>query len=218
MNYCFMIIFYRLTAYVKTMSAFNFTSFPRRSLVVALAVAGLTGCGGVPLASLPRLAQLSGQVLDADPSQFMEAVQLDARIAPPPGAAPHLRIRLKPKVAGAFEGMDQRLPLALSTSSVATEGLKAPGPGRRWLVYSLPEKTQTEWRRAQALVKQAKALPSHQRGGTLSLSVDQKELAVTDPALARTPWSTWMRVKQNEGFFEIWTGTPEDIHRLAVSR
>ncbi len=202
---------------VKPMPSRTLNALPRRSLLLA-GVSLLAACGGIPLTSLPRLAQLSGQLLEADPAQFMVALQVDARISPPPGAVPLLHIQLTPKVDGAFTPVDRKLPLSLTTATGATRGLDAPGPGRRWLVYSLPPATQAELRKVQAMVKAAQAQPGYQRGGTLALGVEQKDLAVTDPALARTKWSTWMQVKQNEGFFEVWNGTPEEIRRLAESK
>lgn len=186
----------------------------RRSLILA-AGAALAACGGIPLRSLPRLAQLSGQMLDANPAHFMVALQVDARLTPPAGAVPYLLLKLTPKVAGAFDPVDKKLPLAMSSTGGATLGLDAPGPGRRWLVYSLPPATQAELQRIQATVKLAQAKPGYQRGGSLAMGVEQTDLAVADPALARTKWSTWMQVKQSEGFFEVWNGTPEEIRRLA---
>jgi type I restriction enzyme R subunit len=56
-----------------------------------------------------------------------------------------------------------------------------------------------------------------QRGGTLSLGVEQDELAVTAPALANTPWSTWMQVNPSEGFFEVWNGTPAEVLKAAAA-
>ena len=185
-------------------------SLTRRSLVLA-AGAALAACGGIPLRSLPRLMQLSGQMLDANPAHFMVALQVDARLTPPAGAVPYLLLKLTPKVAGAFEPVDKKLPLAMSSTGGATLGLDAPGPGRRWLVYSLPPATQAELQKVQAMVKLAQAQPGYQRGGSLAMGVEQNDLAVTDPALARTRWSTWMQVKQSEGFFEVWNGTPEEI-------
>jgi hypothetical protein len=201
---------------VKPVSPHQSLFLLRRSLL--LSVATLAACGGIPLTSLPRLMQLSAQLLEADPAQFMVALQVDARVVPPPGAVPLLHIQLKPKVEGAFAPVDRKLPLAITTSSQALMGLKAPGAGRRWLVYSLPLATQAELQKVQAMVKQAQAQPGYQRGGTLALSVEQKDLAVTDPALARTKWSTWMQVKQSEGFFEVWNGTPEEIRELAEKK
>jgi hypothetical protein len=180
--------------------------------------AALVGCGGIPLRSLPRLVQLSGQLLEADPAQFTVALQVDARVVPPPGAVPLLHIQLKPKVEGAFAPVDRKLPLAMTTATSATLGLDAPGPGRRWLVYSLPPATQAELRKVQAMVKQAQAQPGYQRGGTLALGVEQKDLAVTDPALSRTRWNTWLQVRQSEGFFEVWSGTPEQLRQAAQQR
>jgi hypothetical protein len=202
---------------VKPMSPRRSVFLLRRSLLLS-AAASLAACGGIPLTSLPKLAQLSGQLLEADPAQFMVALQVDARVVPPPGAVPLLHILLKPKVEGAFAPVDRKLPLALTTATSATLGLDAPGPGRRWLVYSLPPATQAELQKVQATVKQAQAQPGYQRGGSLALGVEQKDLAVTDLALARTKWSTWMQVKQSEGFFEVWNGTPEEIRRLAETK
>lgn len=200
---------------VKPMNtAHPLNTLTRRGVLLA-GVASLAACGGIPLSALPRLAQLSGQLLEADPAHFMVALQVDARVVPPPGAVPQLHIRLQPKVEGAFVPVDRKLPLAMTTAARATLGLDAPGPGRRWLVYSLPPATQAELQKVQAMVKQAQAQPGYQRGGTLALGVEQKDLAVTDPALARTKWSTWMQVKQSEGFFEVWNGTPEEIRRMA---
>ena len=202
---------------VKPMSPIRPLSLLRRSLLLST-VAALAACGGIPLTSLPKLARLSGQLLDADPAQFLVALQVDARVVPPPGAVPELHIQLKPKVEGAFVPVDRKLPLAMTTATSATLGLDAPGPGRRWLVYSLPPATQAELQKVQAMVKQAQAQPGYQRGGTLALGVEQKDLAVTDPALAHTQWSTWMQVRQSEGFFEVWNGTPEEIRRLADAK
>ena len=202
---------------VKPMSHPFSPSLRRRGLLLA-AGASLAGCGGIPLSSLPKLARLSGQLLDADPAQFMVALQVDARVAPPTGAVPLLHIQLKPKIEGAFAPVDRKLPLALTTATSAMTGLDAPGPGRRWLVYSLPPATQAELQKVQAMVKQAQTQPGYQRGGTLALGVEQKDLAVTDPDLARTRWSTWMQVRQGEGFFEVWNGTPEEIRKLAEAK
>ncbi len=190
----------------------------RRLLLLAGCVLLLSGCSGIPLTSVPRLLQLSGQMLEADPGQIMVALQVDARLAPPPGAVPLMHIQLKPKVPGTFEAVDKKLPLAVASANGATLGLAAARTGRRWLIYSMPTATQDELRRIQAMVRQAKAQPGYQGGGTLSLEVEQKELVSTDPALARTAWSTWMRVKQNEGFFEVWNGTLQDIQKAAPAK
>lgn len=178
--------------------------------------AALAGCGGVPLRALPRLAQLSSSLLVASPAEFMVALQVDARLTPPPGAVPVLVLKLTPKVPGAFEPIDKRLPMQLAVVSGATLGLDAPAAGRRWLIYSLPPATQAELQRVQTTVRQAQAVPGYQRGGNLAMGVEQDSLVTTDPALARTRWDTWLQVKRSEGFFEVWSGTPTELQKLSA--
>lgn len=178
--------------------------------------AALAGCGGVPLRALPRLAQLSSSLLVASPAEFMVALQVDARLTPPPGAVPLLVLKLTPKVAGAFEPIDKKLPMQLAVVSGATLGLDAPATGRRWLIYSLPPATQAELQRVQTTVRQAQAAPGYQRGGNLAMGVEQDSLVTTDPALARTRWDTWLQVKRSEGFFEVWSGTPAELQKLSA--
>lgn len=193
----------------------------RLSLWLCAACLGavLAGCGGVPLRSVPRLMQLPAQLENANPTEFMVALQVDARLSPPPGAVPLLVVQLTPKTPGAFEPVHQKLPLQVGVTSAATLGLEAPPKGRRWLIYSLPPATQAELQRIQRLVRQAKADKVHP-GGTLSLGVEQDSLAavVTDPELARSRWDTWLQTQRADGFFEVWSGTPEDIQRLAALR
>lgn len=190
----------------------------KRRFLTLLLCGGLAACGGIPLSALPRLAQLSSRLLDADPAQFKVALQVDRRLVPPVGAVPHLVIRLTPRVPGTFEPVDERLPMVMTTSAGATLGLEPPDPGRRWLIYSLPDRTQAELRRIQNQVRQAQAQPRSQRGGTLSMGVEQNDLAVDDPALAQTRWDTWLQVNANEGFFEIWRGTPAQVKALAAKQ
>lgn len=178
--------------------------------------AALAGCGGVPLRALPRLAQLSSSLLVASPAEFMVALQVDARLTPPPGAVPLLVLKLTPKVAGAFEPIDKKLPMQLAVVSGATLGLDAPAAGRRWLIYSLPPATQAELQRVQTTVRQAQAAPGYQRGGNLAMGVEQDSLVTTDPALARTRWDTWLQVKRSEGFFEVWSGTLAELQKLSA--
>lgn len=178
--------------------------------------AALAGCGGVPLRALPRLAQLSSSLLVASPAEFMVALQVDARLTPPPGAVPLLVLKLTPKVAGAFEPIDKKLPMQLAVVSGATLGLGTPATGRRWLIYSLPPATQAELQRVQTTVRQAQAAPGYQRGGNLAMGVEQDSLVTTDPALARTRWDTWLQVKRSEGFFEVWSGTLAELQKLSA--
>ena len=186
-----------------------------KRLIACLAfTALLAACSGVPLRSLPRLMQMSGAVLDASPAEVMVALQVDARLAPPAAAVPLLIIKITPRDAGAFAPIDKKLPLQVAVASASTLGLDAPALGRRWLVYSMPAVTQVELQAIQATMRQAKAKGT---GGSLSLGVEQESLAlaITDPVLAETRWETWMQMKKAEGFFEVWSGTPAQLQKLA---
>lgn len=176
----------------------------------------LSACGGVPLRSMPRLVQLPQVLLEANPAEFMVALQVDARLAPPPGAVPQLVLKLQPRHSGAFEPVDKTLPLQLAVVSSATLGLEAPPAGRRWLVYSLPPATQAQLRQVQATLRQAQAGPKEKSGGSLSVGVNQESLATPDPVLAQTRWDTWLQARQADGFFQVWTGSLAQLQKLGA--
>jgi hypothetical protein len=195
----------------------------KRTALVSISIAAfitLTACGGVPIRSIPRLLQMQNELLEANPNEFMVALQVDARLAPPEGAVPLLIVRMTPREPGAFEPIDKKLPLQLAVSTVSTLGLEAPLAGRRWLIYTLPAATQAELQRIQSVILKAKTLPNGKGGGTLSMGVEQDSLAaaITDPALANTRWETWLQNKQRDGFFEVWTGTAAQIQKLAAAK
>src|SRR5438105_3568925 len=121
----------------------------KRFLACLLLCTVLAGCTGVPLRSLPRLMQLPGQLLDANPADFMVALQVDARLVPPPGAVPLLRVQITPRDPSAYAPIDKKLPLQMAVASFATQGLEPPPPGRRWLVFSLGTGAQAELQQVQ---------------------------------------------------------------------
>jgi hypothetical protein len=181
---------------------------------------GLAACGGVPLRAIPRLVQMQNELLDANPAEFMVALQVDARLAPPANVVPLLILQMKPRDPGAFEAIDKKLPLQLAVTSSSTLGLEAPATGRRWLIYTLPPATQAELKRVQGVISKAQTLPNGKGGGSLSVGIEQDSLAagITDPALANTRWETWLQNKQRDGFFEVWSGTPAQIQKLAANK
>jgi hypothetical protein len=189
-------------------------------LATLLALSLLTACGGVPLRSVPRLLQLQSQLLEANPAEFMVALQVDARMTPPPGAVPLLVIKVTPHEPSTFQAIDKKLPLQLSVASGATQGLEPPPNGRRWLLYSLPAATQAELQRIQDTIKRAKAAANGSGAGSLSVGVEQDSLAaaVTDPVLANTRWDTWLQTRQRDGFFEAWSGTPAQMKKMAADK
>ncbi len=186
-----------------------------------LAVVGATllmiACTGVPLRSVPRLMQLNQQLMDANPVEVMVALQVDARMAPPMGAAPMLHLKVTPREVGAFEVIDKKLPLQLAVASTGTLGLSAPGNGRRWLIYSLPVASQTELKQVQNAIKAARNNPQP-KGGSLSVGIEQDSLIIQDPALSSTRWETWLQAAQHEGFFEVWSGTPAQLLKMAAEK
>ena len=186
-----------------------------KRLIFSLVLAALlAACSGVPLRSLPRLMQMSGALLEASPAEVMVALQVDARLAPPASAVPMLIVRVTPREPGAFTPIDKKLPLQVAVASASTLGLDAPVLGRRWLIYSMPATTQAELQRIQTTIRQAKA---NGIAGALGMGVEQESLAlaITDPVLAETRWETWLQMKKVDGFFEVWSGTPAQLQKLA---
>lgn len=186
-----------------------------RVVLLALVGALITACSGIPLRSLPRLMKLQEQLLKANPAEFMLAVQVDARMTPPAGAAPVLEIAIRPAHAGAFEPIDKRLPMHVTTASVNALGLATPRADRRWLIYSFAPESQAELRRIQSEFKRVQALAADQRGGTVMMGISQAGLALRDPALASTRWESWLQTSRQDGFFELWSGTVADLLRQA---
>ena len=72
---CFTIIFY-LKKGILMLNRFR--GWP----VVAGLLLGLvlSGCSGIPLSALPKLMQLSTELAEAHPAEFMVALQVDAQI------------------------------------------------------------------------------------------------------------------------------------------
>ncbi|MEZ5703085.1 MAG: hypothetical protein R3E42_15745 [Burkholderiaceae bacterium] len=162
--------------------------------------------------------QLPEALLKANLGDFRVALNVDARVVPPSGAVPLLGVRLTPKVDGAFESVDKKLPLQLDSQTTKPASLPVARAGRHWLVYSLPPTTLAELSRIQTMVQQAQALPGYQKGGQLSVAIEQTRLALTDPQLADTRWETWLQAKADEGFFMVWSGTPAKILALTAGK
>lgn len=187
-------------------------------LTVIVAGLMMIACTGVPLRSVPKLMQLNQQLMDANPAEFIVALQVDARMVPPMGAVPLLHLKITPREAGAFDVIDKKLPLQLAVASISTQGLDAPGNGRRWLIYSLPAASQSELKQVQAFIKTARAQSqsNQSKGGSLSVGVEQDSLIVNNPALSDTRWETWLQTARQDGFYEVWSGTPAQLQKIAA--
>lgn len=186
-----------------------------KRLVVVCASLAIAACTGVPLRSVPRLMQLNQQLMDANPAEFMVALQVDVRMVPPVGAVPLLQLKITPREPGMFDVIDKKLPLQLAVASISTQGLDAPGAGRRWLIYSLPAASQAELKQIQTFIKTART-SAQPKGGSLSVGVEQDSLITTDAALANTRWETWLQTAKQDGFYEVWSGTPAQLKKMAT--
>jgi hypothetical protein len=200
------------------------THFFKKYVLMRLAAVctslAIVACTGVPLRAIPKLMQLNQQLMDANPAEFMVALQVDARMVPPPGAVPLLQLKVTPREPGAFEVIDKKIPLQLAVASISTQGLDAPGSGRRWLIYSLPSASQAELKQIQSFIKTARnpADPKQSKAGSLSVGIEQDALVVNNPALSDTRWETWLQTAKQEGFYEVWSGTPALLLKLAAEQ
>ena len=188
----------------------------KRLLAITLALL-LAACSGIPLRSMPKLMALQGQLLEANPAEFLFAVQVDARLVPPAGAVPELALAIRPAKPGAFEAVDRKLPMAMTVAAANGLGLATPPAHRRWLIYALTPESRAELARLQAQFKRLRAQRGETGGGSLSLGIAQEGIAVADPALADTHWESWLRVSRRDGFFELWSGTLAELRKLAKS-
>ncbi|MBI3525593.1 MAG: hypothetical protein HY066_13910 [Betaproteobacteria bacterium] len=186
----------------------------RYSALVLIAL--LAACSGIPLRSLPRLMQFQNELLNANPAEFMFAVQMDARMTPPAGAVPTLQLIIRPKEPGAFEAIDKKLPMRFTATSAGALGLAAAPADRRWLIYSFPAESQAELLRIQGQFKRIQAREQG-KGGSLSVGISQEGLAVSDPAYANTRWESWLQTSRRDGFFELWSGSVAELLKQAKS-
>jgi len=182
-----------------------------KTLLALFLAALLAACGGIPLRSIPQLVSLQGKLLDANPAEFMLAIQADARLAPKPDQAPKLLIAIKPREPGAFEAIDKALPMQLSILGTGLDGLPPVSANRRWFLYQFTPETQAELARIQAQFKRLRDEQKGKGGGSVSIGISQEGMAARDPALADTRWESWLRVSRADGFFEIWSGTISEL-------
>jgi hypothetical protein len=175
----------------------------------------LSGCGGIPLRSMPRLIKLQEELLAANPAEFMIAIQIDARMTPPPGAAPVLHLTIRPNESGGFDAIDKKLPMRFTVASANSLGLAAPPAHRRWLIYSFPAESQAELVQIQHSFKGIQARHGEKGGGSIAIGIAQEGVAARDPAFADTRWESWLQTSRRDGFFELWSGTVGELLKSA---
>jgi hypothetical protein len=180
-------------------------------LFCVLTACALAGCGGIPLRSIPQLVSLQGKLLDANPGEFMLAIQADARMTPRPGAVPVMHLAIRPRDANAFEAVEKSLPMRLSVSPANARGLTPAPAHRRWFIYSFTPESQAALLRIQDQFKLIQAQQKGKGGGSVSIGIAQEGVAASDPALADTRWESWLQTSKEDGFFELWSGTIGDL-------
>lgn len=180
-------------------------------IAVLCCAAMLAACGGIPLRSVPKLYALQSQLLDANPADFMVAIQADSRLTPPAGSAPVLSLLIKPTNEGAFPVIDKKLAMRSSPWSAGMKGLEAAPSNRRWLVYSFTPESQAELSRIQATFKRIKEEQKGKGGGSVQIGIAQENVAARNPELSNTKWESWLQTSKADGFFELWSGSLGDL-------
>lgn len=180
-------------------------------LLILLAVTA--GCTGIPLRSMPRLLSLGADLQTANPAEIMLAVQVDRQLNPPESAVPELVINIRPSTEGAFAPINKRLPMRLVRSTGGELGLQPARAGRHWLVYSLLRESQTELIQLQHVMRDRQKRPQDQGGMKIAVGIAQENVALSAPALASSRWESWLQLSRAEGFFELWSGTTDDLLR-----
>lgn len=174
----------------------------------------LGACSGIPLSSVPRVLALNSELLEADPADFMLAIQVDERIAPRRGAMPILNIDIRPREASGFEPWERKLPMHMSAGALP-KGLQPAARGRHWLVYSLAPESQAELLRTRARFRQLRIERQGKSGGSVSIGIAQEGIAAASPHVAGSVWESWLQTSAQAGFFKLWSGTLDDLKAQA---
>jgi hypothetical protein len=187
----------------------------RAMFVVFLLASCVAACGGIPILSIPKLIALQGKLIDANPEEFMVAIQADARVAPPAGSSPVLSIDIKPKAESDFPRVQRLLDMQATEWSPRHKGLAPAATGRKWLVYAFTPESAAELRRMQ---KTFRDLKGKSQGGSVTLGISQESIAARSPGLANTKWESWLQASRADGFFELWSGKLGDLLARAEPR
>jgi hypothetical protein len=151
---------------------------------------------------------LKSSIVQDNPADFALAIQIDKRMIVTPQAAPALLLKVTPSGGSSIPAADLRLPLILSVTP--DPSLPPAGAGRLWLMYTLPKEAQQQVLRVREAYR--KAISPDKKGGiTVGVGIEQEGLAVKNPALAQTEWSSWLRTARERGFFELWSGSVGDL-------
>jgi hypothetical protein len=186
-----------------------------KTLLLAICASVLLGaCGGIPIRSIPRLMNLQNELLTLNPAEFKLALQTDVQLVPIANSVPYLELLIKPEKAGGFEPYSKKLPMRFEAST-SPAGLSAAPKDRKWLTYSLSPESQIELIAVQGRIKKLMAEKSSNGGGSLAAGIHQDGLAPNDPRFANTRWDSWLQTDSKTGFFQLWSGTVDELKATA---
>lgn len=181
----------------------------RRSAVLFLAAAlAVTGCAGVPIATMARLAVKGPEYfVDAKPAEMRVALDVDARMGSAVVKPPVLKVVLKTEGGEPASGIVRDIPLVPERADATLLKLPPPQAGHVWLVYGLDPAGARQMSEIQQRLRDLRAA---KQKGSLGVGVEVDGLAETFPQFATTELATWMQVATGDGFFKLWSGRIAD--------
>lgn len=175
----------------------------------ALCAGALSGCSGVPFATLWHFRNFGPRnLVQTDPAQVRSAVRtwpgLDLT-----GNAPPLQVTLHFKGAPA---QNFEMPMRRLTGKAAGR-LPAPGTDREWYVFALTGAGVAAFRAMQrALAAQMNASGKFKQPGSLRLRVDLRDLQTSAAAKARLqvartlPVEVRIGLSRKQGYYALYSG------------
>jgi len=193
------------------------TSGPRtrRVFLRSVAASGVlvaSGCAGVPLRTLVKLRSLGpADLLEADPSAFRVAFELDARVLASADPPPAIDVLLTPEAPRAT-ARAWVLALVVDRADPTGPDLPPAPPARRWLVWRLSDAGVAD---LIALQRELTAMRARGSRGTLAVTVRSDWVAKAAPAVVGTRLQAWARLTRDGGFVQLWSGRVPDVPRNA---
>lgn len=177
----------------------------QRGLLFAAATLALASCSGVPMRTMAKLAMAGpDEILGAEARDLRVAIDVDARVKVGAGRAPALDVAL---VADSGMKRNWTIPLEPDPVAAAAQGLRTLRGDRHWLVWRLTEAGARDFREMQALLR---PMLKKDEIGSLLVKVRQDWIGEGWPALKDDRIETWVRTRESDGFYELWSGRVAD--------
>lgn len=184
----------------------------RRRLVLAAGSLALSACGGVPIATVARLATKGPDyLLDAQPLDIRVALDVDERIKAAATQPPVLVAVLKAADTQA-PVLERNIPLANDANPADLMGLPSPGAHRNWLVWRIDRAGAAQFAEVQQRLRDMRAA---KQKGSLGLGVKLDGIAEAFPQFMSTEVGVWMLVRPADGYYKMWSGRIADAAKRA---